>query len=144
MKKYYVLLFVVCFMLSGCKNREQLESLKGTWIKDEEQYMGINVKYLEFKENSKFNYKIRIYNWNITTNKFEEGFHTYSGTYKLNKNIIYLDIEHIDNSFPMNECELCNPIPPSEKLIVDFDKMNLCDRDEGIDCKNPFRKNTSK
>ena len=29
---------------------------------------------------------------------------------------------------------------PPEKLIVDLNTMKLCDRDEGIDCENPFEK----
>lgn len=139
------MLCVVCCIVSGCgkKDEEKLNALKGTWIKDETQHIGINVTFLEFSDKNNFNYKIRVYNWNDNKNEFEEGFHIYKGTYKLKDNIIYLDITQTDNSFPLNECGLCNPTPPPKKLIVDFNKMKICNRDDGIDCQFPFSKDAN-
>ena len=46
--------------------------------------------------------------------------------------------------FKIDENDSYNPSKklngPSTSLIVDFDNMYLCDREDGLDCKNKYEK----
>lgn len=140
--KKLLLLAVCCMLFCGCKDKEKEEALEGTWIRNKLEYLGLNVEYLTFEENNKFTYKKRLWNWDEKKKSMEEGYHIYSGTYKINKNIISLNIINKDTSFEVKKCELCDTTPPSEKLIIDFNLMKICERDEGLDCKYSYSKDT--
>lgn len=140
--KKVLLILACCMCLCGCGNNEEIEALKGTWVRDKLEYIGLNVEYLTFEKNNKFTYRKRLYGWNEEKKSMEEGFHTYSGTYKIDKNIINLNITNKDISFETKECELCDTTPPSRKLIIDFDLMKICERNEGLDCKYSYSKDT--
>lgn len=140
--KKLLLAFLCCLIVCGCGNKEEIEALKGTWVRDKLEYIGINQEYFTFEDNNKFTYKKMLYNWDEANDTMKSGYHIYSGTYKIKNNIIYLNIDDKDTTFKVNECDLCDTTPPSEKFIIDFNLMKICERDLGLNCKYYFTKDT--
>lgn len=48
--KKVLLILACCMCLCGCGNKEEIEALKGTWVRDKLEYIGLNVEYLTFEK----------------------------------------------------------------------------------------------
>ena len=68
----------------------------------------------------------------------EKGSSVWIGKYSLKDNIITITDMKVDKNDSYNPTGILNG--PSEKLIVNFDNMYMCDRDKGLDCDMPFEK----
>lgn len=138
--KKLLFLFVCCLFLCGCANSEEKEVLIGEWSYDENtgRNWGNIYKY-EFLDNNSVKYFECI---DMTLdNGCISGSAVWIGKYSLDKNIIKLSDFEIDKGDSYNYSEILNG--PSDKLIVDFDYMYLCDRDSGLNCLEKFTKDTN-
>ena len=98
--------------------------------------------YYDFKEDSSFTYSVCFYNSYVSGASCDSGEAEWEGTYKVKDNIIYLTVKKENQIKPNTIAGVPAKISdPPEKLIVDLNTMKLCDRDEGIDCEIPFKKN---
>lgn len=98
--------------------------------------------YYDFNEDSSFTYSVCFYNSYISDDSCSYGDAEWKGTYKIKDNIIYLTVKEEKQIKPNTIAGVPAKISDTpEKLIVDLNTMKLCDRDEGTDCENPFKKN---
>lgn len=134
MKK--VLLFVVCCLcLCGCgsKNKELL--IGDWWYRGEIELFSIpNSSLLTFNQDNTFEM------WKCLDDDCAKGECKWKGTYSIKDNIISLSVTEenlITRPYGLEDSRI---IPPPDKMIVDFDNMYMCDREEGLDCEDKYEK----
>lgn len=147
-KLYWIIGASLCLLICGCGNsnineedqikvKEQEDVLLGQWKKN----VSDAIVLLTFEKNGRVIYDICTdYNkWYKETGKeMCSAEATLIGQYELQNNILKLKDFILDKNKPYHDIE--ELYDPSGKMIVDFDKMVICDRDEGIECSQPYKK----
>ena len=139
--KRLILIILSVFCLTACTGSSN-EAVVGEWIMRKKNFSTQMSFYYDFKEDSSFTYSVCFYNSYVSGASCDSGEAEWEGTYKVKDNIIYLTVKKENQIKPNTIAGVPAKISdPPEKLIVDLNTMKLCDRDEGIDCENPFEKN---
>lgn len=139
--KRLILIILSVFCLTACTGSSN-EAVVGEWSMSEKKFSVQMVYYYTFNENNSFIHNVCFYSPYVDDNPCDSGEAEWKGTYKIKDNIIYLTVKEEKQIKPNTIAGIPAEISdPPEKLIVDLNTMKLCDRDEGIDCENPFEKN---
>ena len=128
----------ICLITCGCSNSENLDLLIGEWeynTKSEGSW-GNHYNY-QFYENGKVEY-FECLDLQLGEEGCESGSSVWIGKYKLNNNIITMTNFKIDKDNSYNPSNYLRG--PQEKMIVDFENMYFCKRNEGLDCEEKFEK----
>lgn len=138
--KKLLLIGVCCLCLCGCGNNENKDLLIGEWSYDFENWSSKNY---EFMDNGKVEYfechdLVICLSDEGCVDGCNGGSAVWVGNYKLKNNIIEFSNFQIDKSNSYNYTD--NLTGPSGKLIVDFDNMYFCDRNDGLDCNERYEK----
>lgn len=134
---FILVLIIVIAVSSGSDNSENNEALIGEWtIYEDTGTNWGNIYEYTFSEGNKVSY-FECKEMTLSDDGCMDGNGSWVGTYKLEKNIITLNLK-IDQSEENKYTERLNG--PSQKLIVDFDQMKICNRDSGINCEDPYKK----
>ena len=141
-KLFFIILSVFC--LTACAgNSKNLELVYGEWEIEDNDPTAWNVYSYTFYENNKVEYyECLDLTISLNTNGndgCEKGSSVWIGKYSLKDNIITITDMKVDKNDSYNPTGILNG--PSEKLIVNFDNMYMCDRDKGLDCDMTFEKN---
>lgn len=139
MKKVIIILLAI-FMVCGCSSENE-QALIGEWEYEEEtpHYWGNYYSYEFFENNTVKYYECK--NLTLSDDGCIDGSAVWMGKYNLHDNIITMNSFEIDtsNSYKYSK----NLAGPTNKLIVDFDYMYMCNRDEGLNCNKKYKKNTN-
>lgn len=131
MKK--IILTLCCFLLCGCGNQDNKPLLIGEWLYEGKVGIDEVSSRYNFYDDNTFSFSTCFSNIHYCDNGYAE----WKGTYKLNNDIIALQISEENKVTDRYGFRI---VEPATLLIVDFDNMYFCDRNDGLDCKERFEK----
>lgn len=136
--KKILLLGLYCLCLCGCNSSSSEKLLIGEWTYFNKSGGEHEFSYFTFNNDNTFEYST-CFHYSYSEDGCSAGQAKWDGTYKLKNDIIILSIKNETQLIDRYGFDIIDP--PSE-LIIDFDNMYFCDRNEGLDCKEKYEKDT--
>lgn len=135
MKKLLILV-VCCLCLCGCGKEENSQLLIGDWIYE---FENSSIKSYEFSKNGTVKY-FECYDLTLSTSNdaCKNGSAVWKGNYTLKNDIVEFSNFKIDKSNSYNPTSKL--LGPLDKIIIDFNNMYFCERNEGLDCIEKYEK----
>ncbi len=135
-----LIIIIVAFLSNNDSNKELLY---GEWSYDDDDETAWNYHDYTFNKDGTMSY-YECYDLTISLNSDNDacagGSTVWRGKYTISKNIITIKDLEIDKNDSYNpSLKLRGPV---KQLIIDWDNMYMCNRNDGLDCNKKYEKNT--